>query len=255
MHSLTIGINTFREAVRNKVLYSILLFALVLVVSAVILGASSIGDPIKFAKDFSLMAVSLFCVIIAVALGSNLLSKELGRKTILNILAKPVARSEFVLGKFLGLFLTVALTCVMMSLMSILVLGHFEGRRDWSLMLMAASSILELMIVVAVAIFFSCIVVTPALAGMFTAATFIAGRSSAYLQVFFQPDYGPFTRASARALYWLLPYLDRYNIADQVVYGERIDPGYLLNLGIYAFAYSCCLMLLSFAIFSRREFT
>lgn len=255
MRFLTIAVNTFREAVRNKVLYSILLFAFVLVVIAVILGASSLGDPTKFAKDFATMAVSLFSVVIAAVLGATLLQKELGRKTILNLLSKPVARWEFIFGKFLGLFFTLAVICGAMSLLSMLVLWGFESRPDWGLLLVACTSMLELMIVVGVALFYSSIVVTPALAGMFTAATFVAGRSSAYLVILFKNEYPPLVQTAAQVLYWALPHLDRYNINDQVVYAERIDPLYLAHLLLYALAYTGVMLLLSFAIFSRREIT
>jgi ABC-type transport system involved in multi-copper enzyme maturation permease subunit len=94
-----IAINTMREAIRNKLLYSILLFAVLVVAVAALFGSVSIGDQMKFVKDFSLMSVSLFGVAIAVMLGVSMLNKELGRKTIYNILSKPVARWEFIVGK------------------------------------------------------------------------------------------------------------------------------------------------------------
>ena len=92
MKVLAIALNTAREAVRNKILYSILFFACLVVGIATLLGSFSIGDQMKFAKDFGLMAVSLFGVIIAIVLGVNLLHKELTKRTILNILSKPVAK-------------------------------------------------------------------------------------------------------------------------------------------------------------------
>ena len=100
---------TAREALRNKVLYSILAFAALVVGVAALFGSASIGNQMKFVKDFSLAAISLFGVVIAVTLGVSMLSKELGRRTILNILSKPVARWQFIVGKFAGLAATLAI--------------------------------------------------------------------------------------------------------------------------------------------------
>jgi ABC-type transport system involved in multi-copper enzyme maturation permease subunit len=114
MKVVAIARNTAREALRSKVLYSILAFAVLVVAVAALFGSASIGDQMKFVKDFSLMGVSVFGVVIAVALGVSMLSKELGRRTILNVLSKPVARWQFVLGKFLGLVATLALVVACM---------------------------------------------------------------------------------------------------------------------------------------------
>lgn len=249
-----IALNTGREAVRNRILYSILFFAVLMVGVAAVFGAASIGDQTKYMKDFSLMSVSLFGVIIAVVLGVNLLHQELGKKTIVNILSKPVARWQFIVGKFLGLLATLT---VIIAVMSSGVTGGFTlftGRLDWGFVVASFATLLEIMIVIAVALFFSSLVVTPALAGMFTAATFIAGRSATYLLYFLNGDHPPAVRTLAHALYWALPRLDRFTVADQIVYGAVPDPSYLAMLAAYAAAYAAILLLLSIGLFARREF-
>jgi Cu-processing system permease protein len=255
MKVFAIALNTFREAVRNKILYSILFFAFLVVGIAALFGAASLGDQMKFVKDFSLMSISLFGVITAIVLGVNLLSKELGKKTIFNILSKPVARWQFIVGKFLGLFATLTLLVVLMCASLIVILAVFERRLDWGLILASGSALMELLVVVAFALFFSAMVVTPTLAGLFTAAAFVTGRSSHYLHYFFGEDYSPGVRVMARTLYWIIPHLDRFNIADQVVYGDYFEPSYFLAIIGYAIGYSVVLLMLSAALFSRREFT
>jgi ABC-type transport system involved in multi-copper enzyme maturation permease subunit len=205
-------------------------------------------------KDFSLMSISLFGVIIAIVLGVNLLHQELGRKTIFTLLSKPVARWQFIVGKFLGLFATLG---VIIGVLSAGVVGFFTylaGGLDRGLVVAGTAALLEIMVVVAVALFFSALVVTPALAGMFTAAAFIAGRSSSYLLYFAGDEHSSAVRAAARGLYWVLPRLDRFVIADQVVYGQAVDPAYLAALFAYATAYAGVLLLLGVVCFSRREF-
>jgi ABC-type transport system involved in multi-copper enzyme maturation permease subunit len=251
---MALAINTAREAVRNRILYSILFFAVLMVGVAAVFGAASIGDQTKYMKDFSLMSVSLFGVVIAIVLGVNLLHQELVKKTIVNILSKPVARWQFIVGKFLGLFGTLTLVVGAMSLGVVGSFRLFLGHLDWGLVVASFAILLEITIVIAVAIFFSSLVVTPALAGMFTAATFIAGRSASYLLYFLKDEHAPLVQTLAHALYWALPRLDRFTVADQVVYGLSPDPSYLVMLVAYAVAYAGILLLLSIGLFSRREF-
>jgi Cu-processing system permease protein len=254
MKILAIALNTFREAIRNQILYSILFFAVLVVALSAIFGAASIGDQMKFIKDFSLMSISLFGVIIAIVLGVNLLQKELSRRTIFNILSKPVTRAEFVVGKFLGLLGTLGLIVALMCGALTLVMAAFEGHVDGGLLLASFTTLLELTIIIAFSLFFSSIVVTPTLAGLFSAAAFIAGRSAGYLHFILHGQYSDTTKKVATSVYWLLPHLHKFNIADQVVYGDRIDPSYLAALVVYALCYSGLLLLLSMFLFSRREF-
>lgn len=205
-------------------------------------------------KDFSLMSVSLFGVIIAIVLGVNLLHQELGKKTIFNILSKPVARWQFIVGKFLGLLATLSLIVVVMSAGVVGAFAMLTGRADWGLVVASFAALLELMVVIAVALFFSSLVVTPSLAGMFTAATFVAGRSASYLLYFLNGDQARPIQVVATGLYWILPRLDRFTVADQIVYGTLPDPSYLAVLVAYAGAYAGILLLLSIGLFSRREF-
>jgi len=253
MRTFAIALNTAREAIRNKLLYSILLFAVVVVAVAALFGSVSIGDPMKFVKDFSLMSMSLFGVAIAVMLGVSMLHKEIGRKTIYNILSKPVARWEFIVGKFLGLVATLVLVVAIMTGALLAIVAAFEGRIDWTLALGAGTTVLELMILVGVALFVSAVVVTPTIAGLVTAAAFVAGRCAGYLDYFGGPDQPLVLRGIARALYWTLPHLDRLNVANHVSYGDPVAPTYVMTVGVYAFAYTGILLLLAIFMFSRRE--
>ena len=192
-----LALNTAREAIRNRILYSILFFAFLMIGVSAVFGAASIGDHVKYMKDFSLFSVSLFGVVIAIVLGVNLLHQELTRKTIVNILSKPVARWQFMVGKFFGLLTTLALVVGVMSASVIGAFAWYTGALDWGLVLACGATLLETMVVVAVALFFSSLVVTPALAGMFTAATFIAGRSAGYLTYFFTDEQPAGLRAMA----------------------------------------------------------
>jgi ABC-type transport system involved in multi-copper enzyme maturation permease subunit len=254
MKVLAIALNTMRDAIRNKVLYSILLFAALITGISAVFGAASIGDTLKFVKDFSLFSISLFGVVTTVVLGVTSLSKELGKRTIYNILSKPVARWQFLIGKFLGLLATLGIMMGLLAAALLLTLWLSEGRVDWQVMAAVAAMLLELSILLAAALFFSSIVVTPSLAGFFTAATFIAGRSAGRLLYFNEAAQPPVMRQAMHALYVVLPHLDRLYVADRVVSGLPVPTAYYLQVTFYAAAYSAVLLLLSLAIFRRREF-
>jgi ABC-type transport system involved in multi-copper enzyme maturation permease subunit len=254
MKVFAIALNTGREAIRNKILYSILLFACLVTAISAAFGWASIGDTTKFVKDFSLFSISLFGVVTTVVLGVSLLSKELGKRTIYNILSKPVARWQFLVGKFLGLLATLAVMMALMTAALLTLLYLLEGHVDWELVPVVAVMLLELGILSAVAIFFSAIVVTPALAGLFTAATFIAGRSTPMLGYLMAPDQPTTLRYVARGLRAVLPHLNQFYIADRIAYGLTLPPTYYVDATLYAAAYSVLLLLISIAIFRRREF-
>lgn len=249
-----LALNTTREAIRNRVLYSILAFAVLMIGVSTVFGSASIGDQIRYVKDFSLMSISLFGVIIAVVLGVNLLHKELSKKTILNTLSKPVARWQFVLGKFFGLLVTLAAILTGMALGLGAFLTLLEGRFDSAILVAAFASLLETMIVIAFAMFFSSLVVTPTLAGMFTIGCFIAGRSTQYLEYFLSGDASWGVRLVASTLDAILPRLDYFLIGDRLVHGERMAASTLAYLTGYATAYSAVLLLIAAGLFSRREF-
>jgi len=243
-----------REAIRNKILYSIMLFACLITGISAVFGAASIGDTVKFVKDFSLFSISLFGVVTTVVLGVTLLSKELGKRTIYNILSKPVARWQFLIGKFLGLLATLGIMMGLLASALLVTVWFSEGSFDWPLLAVVGLMMLELSILLAAAIFFSSIVVTPSLAGFFTVATFIAGRSAGMLLYFNGEDQPPALRSMMNGLYMALPHLDRLYVADRVVSGVHVPAAYYLQAAAYAAGYSGVLLLLSLAIFRRREF-
>ncbi len=254
MKILAVAINTCREAIRNKVLYSIFFFACLITAVSAAFGSASIGDTSKFIKDFSLFSISLFGVVTTVVLGVNLLNKELVRRTIYNILSKPVPRWQFLVGKFLGLLVTLAVMMLLMTTALLTLLWFVEQRIAWALLPVVGAMMLELAVLSAAAIFFSAVVVTPALAGLFTAGTFIAGRASGSLAYFFGSEQPPAVRYTAKALYLMLPHLNRFYVADQVVSGIALPVAYYVCLLLYALAYTALLLLLSIVIFRQREF-
>jgi len=253
-----IALNTFREAIRNKILYSVVVFAAVLVIMSALFGTVTIGNTAKVIKDFGLFSISFFGAVITIICGVNLLNKELKQKTVYNILSKPVSRWQFVLGKHLGLSLT---SCFLIALMTVGFVGFaalFDGKIDWLLFQAALLIMLEMIVVAAVAIFFSSLVVTTTLTGIFTLATYIAGRSIFYFQHFLNEKGDNYNVALAnviRIFDWIVPDLHVFNVSNSIVYGQAITGHHLMMATIYCASYSLIALILAALIFAKRELT
>lgn len=251
---IQIALNTYREASRSKVFYALFAFAALVVGVSALFGTVTIGDQILVIRSFGLSCASLFTVVYAVIAGSVLLYKELARKTVYNILAKPVSRASFVLGKFCGLYYTACMMAALMGLGLVLFLSLFQGAFDASILQGILTSMLELMIVCAAAIFFSTIVVTPVLIGVLTFSVFLAGRSAEYLKYFSTSGSNGELHGVVEVLYRMVPHLDLLHRGDQIALGGSIDAQTLTAGVSYAVGYSALVLILAILAFERREF-
>ncbi len=253
MKIAAIALNTFREAVRDRILYTILVFALLLIGASVILATLSIGQEGKIVKDLGLASSSLFGTFIAIFLGIGLVSKEIERRTLYAIVAKPIYRFQFLLGKYIGLTLTLLVTVGVMALLVAGLARVVDGHWTPGLLLAAGLDFLALMIVTAVAILFSTFS-TPILSAMFSLAVFVIGRLSGDLRLFAEQFAGPGLRQILEGMYLILPDLSRFQIGSQVVHDLPISPTDLLAAATYGLAYILVLLLVAVGIFERRDF-
>lgn len=251
-----IALNTFREAIRNKILYSVLFFAGLLIGVSAFFGAVTIGSQSQVIKDFGLTLTLFFGVVTTIIVGVSLLHKELARRTIFNVLSKPVTRWEFIVGKYLGLLATVSTLSVLMGGALVIFAGFFDRQVDWLLLYGVAAVVLELFVISAVVIFFSTITVTTTLAGLFTLGTFVAGHSIAYLRKFVAES-GYVTDQTAaifRLVDTVLPNLSLFNLNSMLIYGHVPTPNQMMMMAVYAVSYAAVALCLASLCFSRREF-
>jgi Cu-processing system permease protein len=261
-----IAANVFKESVRDKVLYSIVLFAVIIIAASLLLGQLSAGQEVKIIKDLGLAAISLFGHFIAIFIGIGLVSKEVERRSIYALLAKPMSRADLVLGKFLGLVATLAVNVGVMTVALVVVLGVYsaltppEVRAAWeapavdpALGVAAFLILAELAIVTAIAICFSTFT-TPVLAAAFTVGLVIAGHFSADLKNFEQVVESPAVAWLTRALYYVLPNLAPFDVKSQVVHAQPVAPMYVALTSGYGALYVTALLLLAVLFFSRRDF-
>jgi ABC-type transport system involved in multi-copper enzyme maturation permease subunit len=262
-----IAINAFRESVRDKVLYNLVVFALLLIGASYAIGQLTAGQDVKIIKDLGLAATSIFGLFMAIFIGIGLVSKEVERRSIYSLLAKPVRRYQVVLGKYAGLLLTLAVNLSIMALALYAVLAWIawtlgpEAAKGWDrpavdpmLTRAVVLTFFELAIVTAIAIFFSTFS-TPLLSAALTFGFFVAGRFSDDLRNFNQVVDSRVAAALARSLFWVLPNLSPFDVRAQVVHGEPVPFGYMTFSAAYSVLYVGALLVAAALIFSRRDFS
>ena len=249
---VAIGLNTFREAIRDRVLYLLLVFALIIIGISRLLSLLTVGDEEKIIKDVGLSAISLFGVMTAVFVGVSLVFKEIERRTVYTLLAQPVLRSHFLFGKFLGLFGVLLLNVGLMSaaLFSLLL---FRGAAPWPLLPAVMLIVVELAIVTAFALLFSSLT-NPVLSSVWTFAVYVAGHLSWSLLTLREKVPEGIARWICDGLYWVLPNLKRLDLKAQVVHGFDMPPGYVGYAAIYGLGYGTVIVALACWAFSRKEF-
>ena len=261
-----VAVNVFKESVRDKVLYNLVVFAVLLISISYLLGQLTAGQDIKIIKDLGLASIATFGLLIAVFIGIGLVWKEVERRSIYSLLAKPLRRSEFVLGKYLGLVLTLLVNVGVMTLAFYLVLAYLGWkevpivRQSWPApatdpaMLQAVLLIgVELMLVTAIALFFSTFS-SPFLSIGLTLGLWVIGHFNADLRNFENVVASKPAAWLARGLYYVLPNFGAFDVKAQVVHGQPVDAGYVALTAAYGLTYLALVLVGAVAIFSRRDF-
>ncbi|MBP2676354.1 MAG: putative transport system, permease component [Deltaproteobacteria bacterium] len=251
----SIAANTFRETIRNKILYAILAFALLVIGLTFFLADLSVGDLARIIVDVGLASIHVFGVVMAVFLGITLISQEIDRKTVYLILSKPVRRFEFILGKTLGLSFTLALTTgAMAAVLFFLHLGYRHGgRAEAGIFLAAAGIYMELVLLTCLATLFSTFT-TSVLSAIFTLSLFVIGHVTNYLNVLGERSTAPAMRIGAGILYYLLPNLEHFNWKNEVVYGGLAPLSTLGWAAAYLACYGGCVLCAACLLFTLKDF-
>jgi Cu-processing system permease protein len=264
--TLLVAVHVFRDSIRDKVLYSIVAFAVLLIASSLLMAQLTAGQDVKIIKDLGLAAMSLFGLFIAIFIGIGLVAREIERRSIYAVLAKPVRRHEFIVGKYVGLIGTLFVNLAVMVVAYYAVLEYmalvlppavFKGEppaTDPHLLLAVGLIWAELAIVTAIALFWSTFSSSALLSAALTAGLWVAGQFGADLRNFDQVVNSRVAVGIARGLYYVLPNFAAFDVKAQVVHGLPVGGDYMaVTLG-YAMAYIAMLIVASVLIFSRRDF-
>jgi ABC-type transport system involved in multi-copper enzyme maturation permease subunit len=249
-----ITLNTFREAVRDRVLYNLVLFVFLLVASAPVISQISIGMEKLMLVNLGLSSISLFGVIIAIFVGIGLVSKEIEKKTLYTILSRPVRRWEFIAGKYLGLLLTLVVNAVLMTAGFYLALWIFtNGLKTADAMLLVAIYfiVLQFMMMVAITLLFSTYS-SPIFSAIFAFALFVIGTFGNDLRNFAAMSHGA-TKWLATGTAYIVPNFASLNVISQTAHEQSVGGHLILFNTMYALFYSIAVTAAAVLIFERRN--
>ena len=249
-----IAFNTFRETVRDRVLYNLVFFALLLVATAPLLGQISIGVQRVLLINLSLTAISIFGTVISVFVGISLVSKEIEKRTLYPVLSRPLSRGEFIVGKYFGLVGTLLVNTLAMSAgfyLELLLMARSSVRADANILLGIYFLFLQFVIVIGLSLLFSSFS-TPLLSALFALSTFVAGTFAGDLRVFASMSHGP-QKWLATATSYLVPNLASLNVITRVAHDELISPALVGYNTLYAVLYAAAAVSGAVLTFSRRN--
>jgi ABC-type transport system involved in multi-copper enzyme maturation permease subunit len=251
---LSIVRNTFREAVRDRILYNLVVFVLLITAAAVLLGELTDGQEVRTIVNLGLSSILIFGTFISIFVGVSLVSKEIEKKTVYAVLSKPVRRSEFIIGKYLGLCLTLLVNTAVMGVGVTLAL-FYVGGNDAAFTIWAAVALIyfELTITTAVAIAFSSFS-TPALSALFTFLIFIIGHFSSALRQLASSMESAAAKAIFDGIYYLLPNLSNFTFISESAHGLVPKAAMFAGVLVYAALFDMILITIAILIFSRRNF-
>ncbi len=249
-----IAFNTFREAVRDRVLYNLILFALLMIGSSLLLGQITIAVQKQLLINLGLTAISIFGVLIAIFIGIGLVSKEIDKRTLYTVLTRPVARWEFIVGKYFGLVGTLIVNAALMTLgffVALLYLMRGLQHSDVSILAAVYFILLQFMMVTAIALLLSSFS-TPIESAILSFAIFVVGSFSEDLHSFAESAKGT-THYIAAAFSYLIPNFSALNYIASVAHGNAIT-GYMLVINTaYALLYAGAAVCAASLIFQNRN--
>jgi ABC-type transport system involved in multi-copper enzyme maturation permease subunit len=257
---IVIAQNTFRESVRDKILYNLLFFVFLLIISSILIAELSLNQERVIIARMGLSVMLFFGMLIAIFIGTGLVYKEIEKRTIYAMLAKPISRPEFVLGKFFGLGATLFVNCVailfgvLAALAFLNYVRYGEYQLAWSIIPAGYLIYLELLIIVAFAMVFSSFS-TPALSVFFSIVLYLISTLSSDLLLFAGTTPVAMLKYVAYTVYYILPNLSNFNYITLVAQSNQAVPAKnLLAATGYAIVYTTLLLTISVTIFQRRNF-
>jgi ABC-2 type transport system permease protein len=253
----------FKEGIRERILYLLLLFALLMLFSSYGLAALSMGEYIKVTQDVGLASIMIFGVLIAIFMGASIIYKDIEQKTIYTILTKPIKRPEYLIGRFLGLSSLVFVVTIFMAAIFFAILFSFNRNvyyTQWAIRtiftgdiaLAIVYSYLSMLIVIAISIFFSTFT-SPIVASIMTFFVYIIGNGLDTIKSLVDKVNSETAKVLLRVLYYVLPNFSNLNLRDLAIYGIVPSTSHLLMLVVYTAVYIAIMLMLSAFVFNRKE--
>ncbi len=250
----TIANNGFQEVIRDRILYFIGFFTLLLLLAQRIIPEIAAGTHEKILLDFGIGAISILSVVVAIFVGTALINKEIDKRTLLMLIPKPISRAELILGKHLGLTAVLAVMIAIMMGIYLAILSFSDISYPTGALITAGCYLLlELALIVAVAILFG-VFTSSILATLFSFGVYLMGHFSEDLVELGKLSKNASIESLTTSLYLVLPNLSRLDLKNEAVYGLLPDSLELLSHGLYGLLYTALLLIISMMIFAQKEF-
>ncbi len=252
MQVIAIAKNTYKEAIRSKIFYVLMAFAIAMLGFAVILSFLTIGSQKRVILDLGLAGISFFSVMTSIFVGIGLIYLEIEKKTIYNVLSKPLPRASFIVGRYFGLMAVLGINLIAMLIILSIALLFFKG---FTPMIFYAGLFiyLELAVITAIAIFFSSIA-SPVLSAICTLAFYLIGHTSSTFPEMLVPLlHNDIQKKIALFFFHILPDLSILNVSNLITYNIPIAPGFTIRGIIYAVLFSTLLIFAGCLFFKKRD--
>lgn len=251
---LTIAKNSFQEVIRDRILYFIGFFTLLLILAQRIIPEIAAGTHEKILLDFGIGAIALMSVTIAIFVGTAMINKEIEQRTLLMLVPKPISRAEFILGKHLGLVAVLAVVLTIMMAIYLAMLGLSDIAFPLkALAITAVYLLLELGLLTGIALLFG-VFTSSILATLLSFGVYLMGHFSQDLVELGKLSENESIKSLTTSLYLILPDLSRLDLKNEAVYGLLPDTGDLLANALYGLLYTALVLVISITIFARKEF-
>lgn len=252
MRMIAVAQNTFREAIRDKVLYVLLFFAAVAIFGSKALGWISIGQDIKIVKDLSLAAMSIFGVLIAIFVGTSLVYKEIDKRTLYTIISQPMHRFEFVLGKYFGLMAILAVVVAVMTGVAALYVLLLGGELDALFFQAALLTFWKLLLITAFALLMSSLT-SPILGALIVFSFYVFGHATGIFMDLPPHFDGTPAKWILEMAYYALPNLANFDIRAEAANEVAVSGAYILWTLAYGTLYTAFLLLLAVLAFEEKD--
>lgn len=248
---LAIAKNTFRQTIRDKILYGIIIFALLFICSIAIISSLALEENVFIMRSLGLAGIYFFGLIVTVFLGSSLIYDEVNQRTTYMLLAKPVTRGDIIIGKFLGLLASTGLTTILMTAAYMLIIFFGGGGIDFPALAVVGLQLIEMAILITILILFST-VTTPLASTIYTILIVYIGHSLGLIHSY-AAKASYFTKTTLLVIYYIAPNLEKFNSRNLITHNLPISISELALSGIYALAYIILVIYITTVAFNRKD--
>lgn len=241
------------ENARKHVFHVLCLIILAVIAGSTLLSIFTEGVKLKILKDLCMTSILFGGGMLAIALGSSGIPQDLETRNLYPILARPVTRTQYILGRYVGSLITIIAAILVMSAVFGVLIASFEHKIDPFLILAILFTILQTAIILAISLTLSTVTSSP-IAGILTFMAYIFGTVKiGYLGKMLESATNVVSKTAFSIIYHILPNLECFNMKDALVHHDPVPASYMLQVCVYGILYTAVVLLLGTAVFSKKE--